>query len=179
MAEVTLYPSSNTAVSGTWSNPTNAYSNDDADVSITRGTTKNSQDDRRYGTFGADGQIPAGSTITDVKLEVEHYLATTNNICFLECAVRVSGVDGSFNSDSTEPTTRTARSYPAQARPGGGGWARADLLDAAFEVTLRARNGNSNASNTWNWDYVRVVVTYTPPGALIPPRRYRNPHIRM
>jgi hypothetical protein len=158
---ITRYPTSDTAVSGTWVTPTNVQADDGAVASITRGTTKNSEDDRRQGAYGFDSAIPTGATINSVQIEVEHRVAATDNICFLENFASISGVNGAVNSDSLEPTTLTARTYSSYARPGGGSWTRADLLDAVFTTTIRARNGNNNTSNTWEWDYIRVTVDYT------------------
>jgi hypothetical protein len=163
VSTVTRYPSADTAVSGSWTNPTGVQADGGTVASITRGTTKNSQDDRRQGNFGFDGVIPSGSTINSVQIEVEHRVANTGNVCFLENYASISGVDGAVNSDSLEPTTLTARTYSAYARPGGGSWTRADLLDGTFTTTIRARNGNNATSNTWEWDYIRVTVDYTAP----------------
>lgn len=162
MPIVTAYPTSNTAVDGTWSNPTNAYDNLGTVVSITRGTTKNSSNSRIYGTYGFDSSLPLTAIINSVTIEVSHRVATTSNICFLENQARISGTPGATNSDDTEPTTLTARSYP-YSRPGGGNWTRADLLNAVFDTVLIARNGNNATSNTWQWDYIRVVVDYSLP----------------
>jgi len=163
MATVTRYPSSNSAVSGSWTNPTNAYADDGSVVSCAHGGTNNSSSDRQFGTFGFDAQIPGGSTINSVQIEVEHRVSATSNIAFLENWASISSTAGATNSDSAEPTTLTARTYSSYARPGGGSWTRADLLDGTFTVTLRARNGNSNSAITYEWDYVRVTVDYTAP----------------
>ena len=148
MAVVTNYPTTDTAVTGTWITPTNVQAEDSAVASITRGTTKNSQDNREQGGYGFDASIPSNATIDQVDIEVSHRVATTSNVCFLENLAQISGVDGAVNSDTAEPTTLTARVYAAYARPGGGGWTRADLLNAVFTTRIRARNGNNATSNT-------------------------------
>lgn len=159
----TRYPTTDIPVTGTWSNPTNVQADDGAVAAITRGTTKNSQDNREQAGYGFDGVIPSDAVIDQVDLEVEHRVASTANVCFLENLAYVSGVAGAVNSDSLEPTVLTARVYANYARPGGGGWTRNDLLDANFKTRIRARNGNNATSNTWEWDYIRVKVTYTVP----------------
>lgn len=163
MAVVTRYPTTDTAVSGTWVNPTNVQADDGAVAAITRGTTKNSSNDREQAGYGFDAAIPSNATIDQVDIEVEHRVASTANVCFLENLAYVSGTAGAVNSDSLEPTVLTARVYAAYARPGGGGWTRNDLVDANFKTRIRARNGNNATSNTWEWDYIRVKVTYTIP----------------
>lgn len=161
MATTTNYPTTDTAVSGTWVNPTNVQADDGAVAAITRGTTKNSQDDREQAGYGFDSSIPVGATIDQVDIEVEHRVQTTSNVCFLENLAYANGVEGAVNSDSLEPIVLTARAYTSYARPGGGGWTRNDLLNANFKTRIRARNGNNATSNTWEWDYIRVKVTYT------------------
>src|SRR3990167_4952888 len=163
MTLVTRYPTTDTAVSGTWSNPTNVQADDGSVAAITRGTTKNSQDDRQQGGYGFDAAIPAGATINSVAIEVEHRVQTTGNVCFLENLASLTDFTdgGQVNSDAMEPTTLTARSYATYPRPGGGSWTRDDLLDGTFKTRIRARNGNNDTENTWEWDYIRVVVDYT------------------
>jgi len=161
MTLVTQYPTTDTAVSGTWVDPTNVQADDGAVAAITRGTTKNSQDDREQAGYDFDSVIPAGATINSVAIEVEHRVQGTGNVCFLENLAYVGGVAGAVNSDNLEPTTLTARVYAAYARPGGGSWTRDDLLDANFKTRVRGRNGNNATSNTWEWDYIRVVVDYS------------------
>jgi hypothetical protein len=158
---VTRYPTSSNPLSGTWADQANAFAANGSVVAITRGTTKNSQDDCEYAGFDFDSVIPAGATINSVAVEVRHRVQSTANLCFLENFASVGGTAGAVNSDSAEPVTLTEVQYAAYARPGGGAWTRDDLLDANFKTTLRARNGNNATSNTWEWDYIRVVVDYT------------------
>ena len=69
MAVITRYPTSYNPLSGSWVNQTNAGADDNNVVSITRGTTKNSQDNLECSGFDFDSQIPAGSTINQVDIE--------------------------------------------------------------------------------------------------------------
>jgi hypothetical protein len=161
MTTVTRFPTADTAISGTWTTPTNVQADDGSVASITRGTTKNSQDDRGQGNYGFDASIPAGAVINSVQINVEHRVQATGNICFLENFASISGTPGATNSDSTEPTTLTVVNYSSYARPGGGSWTRNDLLDGTFTTTIRARNGNNATSNTWEWDYISVTVDYS------------------
>lgn len=162
MATLTKYPTTDTAVSGGWSNPTNVQADDGAVASINI-ASKNNTFDREQAGYGFDA-IPDGSTVNSVTIEVEHRVTNTSNICFLENLAAVSGTFGAVNSDSLEPTTLTARTY-AYARPGGGSWTKADLIDGVFKTRIRARNGNNATSVNFEWDYIRVVVDYTPPGS--------------
>lgn len=173
MTTVTRYPTEERAIDGTWTGAGNAGADDAAVLAITRGTTKNSQNDRALRGFGFEKVIPWNATINSVQIEVEHRVANTGNICFLENFVRRNGVtDGAVNSDDLEPTTLTARTYSSYARPGGGSWTPGDLYGNGFELILRARNGNNATSNTWEWDYARVTVDYTEAAVA------RDPHVQ-
>jgi hypothetical protein len=157
---VTEYPGLDTAVSGTWTTPTNVQADDGATASVTI-AVKNTTVDREQGNYGFDTSIPAGATITSVQIEVEHRVTVTGGIAFLENLGRIGTTDGAVNSDSLEPTVLTARTYASYARPGGGSWTRADLLDGTFKTRIRARSGNNATSVTYHWDYIRVTVVYT------------------
>jgi hypothetical protein len=161
VATVTQYPTSDTAVSGTWTSPTNVQASDSAVASVTI-AAKNTTVDRQQGNFGFDAQIPVGSTINSVQIEVRHRVSSTSGIAFLENLAQISGTAGAVNSESGEPTTLTPATYSAYARPGGGSWTRADLLDGTFTTRIRARSGNNATSVTYEWDYLRVTVDYTP-----------------
>lgn len=163
MPVITRYPTTDTAVSGGWVNPTNVQADDNAVASIAI-STKNNTNDREQGGYGFDSIVPGNATINTVTVEVEHRVTSTSNISFLENYAIVNGVTGAVNSDNTEPTVLTARTYP-YARPGGGSWTPADLNDANFVTRIRQRNGNNASSVTFEWDYIRVTVDYTPAGS--------------
>jgi hypothetical protein len=166
MATVTEYAS---AASGTsWTTATNANADDGAYATYTIAAKNTTGNVNTLSNFGFDSSIAAGSTINSVQLEVEHKVSTNGGIAHLESAVAISGTPGTFNTDSAEPTTDTARTYATLARPGGGSWTRNDLLDGTFTVQLRARSGNSSTSVTYSWDYARVTVDYTAPQPLTP-----------
>jgi len=162
MPVVTRYPSTDTAVSGTWTSPANVQADDNA-VASTTVAAKNTTVEREQGNYGFDGVIPAGSTINSVAIEVEHRVTTTDGVANLENLARIGTTDGAVNSDTLEPTTLTARTYPNYARPGGGSWTRDDLLDGTFKTRTRARSGNNATSVTYEWDYIRVTVDYSIP----------------
>lgn len=162
MPVVTQYPTTDTAVSGGWTNPTNVQV-DDGNVASINVASKNNTFDREQGGYGFDVAIPpAVITINSVTIEVEHRVTNTSNICFLENLAIANGVSGAVNSDALEPTVLTLRSY-GYSRPGGGAWSRADLLDANFKTRIRARNGNNATSVNFEWDFIRVIVDYEQP----------------
>lgn len=139
MPIVSRYPTTDTAVSGTWSNPTAVQVEDGVAASVTIVTPLTAYD-RRQGGYGFDAVLPNDVTINSVVIEVRQRVTTAAVDSFLENAVEVAGVTGTVNSDGTEPLVLADRSYVV-ARPGGGPWTRADLLDGAFSTRLRARTG--------------------------------------
>lgn len=161
MPSITEYAS---AASGTsWTNATNANAEDATNATYTIAVKNTTGNVNILSNFGFDSSLPADAIITSVTLEVSHFVSSTGGIAHLESALALNGTPGTFNTDSTEPTTATAVVYSNHARPGGGTWTRADLLDAVFTVQLRARSGNSATSVVYSWDYARVVVVYTQP----------------
>lgn len=161
MAQVTEYAS---AASGAgWTTPTNANADDAAYATYTIAAKNTTGVENLLENFGFDAVIPVGAAISQVALEVQHKVSTNAGIAHLESAVAVGGTTGTFNTDSTKPTTDTAVAYTSVARPGGGAWTRDDLLDGTFTVRLRARSGNNATSVVYSWDYARVVVTYSMP----------------
>jgi hypothetical protein len=155
-----------TAASGTsWTNPSNANADDGAYATYTIAAKNTTGNVNTLSNFGFDASIPSGSTINSVSLEVQHKVSTNGGIANLESALAISGTPGTYNTDSAEPTTDTILTYSAMARPGGGSWTRADLLDGVFTVLLRARSGNSATSVVYSWDYAKVTVDYTAPAA--------------
>ncbi len=189
MPIVSRYPTTDTAVSGTWSNPT-AVQVADGTVAHTTLTGVLLSAERRQGGYGFDSVIPAGAIINSVGLEVRHRVSTTEGSAFLDAMVAVSGTSGAASVDSSEPTVLTTQNYTALSRPGGGSWTRSDLLNSAFTTVLRARTGagtldfrstesddtriteesdfrvtEESVTNvtavTFEWDYVFVFVDYT------------------
>ena len=72
MSVATAYPTTDTPVSGTWADPTNVQADDGAVAAITRGTVKNSQDDREQAGYDFDSAIPVGATINSVAIGQTH-----------------------------------------------------------------------------------------------------------
>jgi len=174
MAVVTRYPSTDIAVSGTWTEPTNVQADDNA-TALTTIAAKNTTNERQQGNYGFDSAIPTGSTINSVAIEVEHDVSTASGIAFLENLAYVSSTAGAVNSNGNEPTTLLEESFTNYARPGGGSWTRADLLNGTFVTGIRARSGNSATSVTYEWDYIRVAVDYTEPDTTPPTVSTFNP----
>lgn len=157
MPTVTRYPTSDTAVSGTWSNPTNVQADDGAVASATP-AIKNTTWERAQGGYGFDAQIPSNAVIDNVFLEVE-WRTVSPGISFLGVTAVVLGTPDAYQENSSEPTVLTEEIYDVTASRS---WTRANLLDANFGTRLEARTGN-NTGGTYEYDYVRVRVVYTVP----------------
>lgn len=171
MATVTEYAAS--ASGSGWTSASNALTDDGTYALYNIAAKTTTGNVNTLSSFGFDSSIPVGAGINTVTLEVEWKVSTTSGIANLEATVAVSGTPGTYQTDSAEPTTDTARSY-VMSRPGGGSWTRADLLDAVFTVLLRARSGNSATSVDYTFDYARVTVDYTVPGPRKQLRHYIN-----
>lgn len=153
-----------TASATGWTTPANANADDGAYATYLIGISpiETVGDVNTLSNFGFDGDIPAGAPINSVTLEVEHKVSTAAGLAQLQSALAISGVAGTYNADATEPLTDTIVVYSSMARPGGGSWTRADLLDGVFTVLLRAYDGvGGTAAVTYSWDYAKVSVDYT------------------
>jgi hypothetical protein len=160
MPTVTRFPTSNSAVSGTWTGVTNAYA---ANGSVASNTisSKNTTNDHSYGGFGFHSVIPAGATINSVTVNVRHRNTTTAGIAFLENLLLIGATQGQVNTNDTEPTSLTIENFANYPRPGGGSWTRDDLSDANLTARIRNRSGNSATSFSSEWDYISITVDYS------------------
>lgn len=160
MPAITRYPTTDIAVSGTWTTPTNVQVDDGATASVTL-AAKNASADREQGNYGFDSVIPVGAEIDSIQIEVEHRVTTTGGVAHLENLAYIGATAGAVNNNSSEPTVLTAETFLNYARPGGGSWTRTDLLNGTFKTRIRARSGNNATSVAYHWDYIRVTVNYT------------------
>lgn len=157
MAVVTNFPTANSAYSGAGlTNPNNAHADDG--VYATCAPVKNGALGQKYGNFGFDASIPAGSTITKVQIIYEYKVSTGASIATARTKAIIGAVDEENHDHTTEPTTDTIVTVDITADRT---WSRNDLLDGTFEAVLEGRRGNSNTAVTFSFDYVKVEVTYT------------------
>lgn len=85
-------------------------------------------------------------------------VSTTSSIATLGSQLYVNGsAKGTELVNTGEPTSDTTQSYAAS------GLSRADLLNGALTVRVRATRGNSNTAFTASLDAVSVQVDYTTP----------------
>ena len=99
---------------------------------------------------------PAAAMISGVTVTVEWKVSTASSIATLGAQATVNGTAvGTELVNSAEPTADTSQSF---AIPG---LTRAQLLNGAFGVRVRATRGNSNTAVTASLDSVSVKVDYT------------------
>lgn len=156
MAVSTRFPTTNAVYSGTGlTSPNNAHADDGSNSTAAPG--KNLSDGTRYGTFGFDGDIAAGASITQVRVLYGYFVSVNTSIATARTLARISSTDEEVHDDATEPLAETQIAVDITSDRT---WTRADLLDGTFEVVLEARRGNSSTAVTFNFDYVKVEVTY-------------------
>jgi hypothetical protein len=162
-ATLARFPSSNAAVSGTWTNPGNVSADDGAYA--TTNVARNSSAARDFGSFGFDS-IPVGATITSATLEIQFRVGNNAGTGAVSAQARVSGADsGTAASSSAQPTTDTTISSSNL-----GISSRSQLLDGTFAVRFTTSRGGTgtNGSVTTYVDFVRVTVVYTVPDTTPP-----------
>ena len=141
-----------------WTTSQNAFSSNN--TYATASPNKSKTTSMRVGTFGFNGTIPANATITAVTVTVEWKVSVANSIATLGSQVYVNNTArGSEFIEPSTPLTDTTRTYTVS------GLTRADLLDAVFQVQVRATRGNTNTAFTASLDVVSVQVDYTTPPA--------------
>jgi YD repeat-containing protein len=98
--------------------------------------------------------------LTAVTVSVEWKVDTTASIATLGSQAYVGGTArGTELVNAAQPTADSTQTYTVS------GLTRADLLNGAFEVQVRASRGNSNTAFTASLDAVSVQVDYTVPGS--------------
>lgn len=166
MATVSKFADAHTAITGGYTDPSNAFADDGAYATAAPG--KNSEISAYFGfpAFSA-ADIPDGSTINSVLVELEFLVSTTASVAeqFLQLFVTTTA-QGTEQADTTEPTTETILSHEVTS-----GITLTDLRTAdVVRGRSRSRRGNSNTAVTFSVDFVRLTVDYTPPasGPLLP-----------
>ena len=167
--DVTAYPHSETVVtaSGGWTSLSNVEADDDAEANNMTSGTGTAEGTADLTALNLDELIFTDAIINAVYLEEKVHSAPSNQgrIGALNIAPVVNGVLGAYNGPPyTIPTGATAYVYDVT----GGGWTRADLLDAAFKLRIqcvRAAGGSSEAQGYWDYARARVTWTYTRPAS--------------
>lgn len=140
-----------------WTSSANGYTSNNSYA--TTSPPKNQTRSVDYGTFGFDSVIPANAMITNVTVSVEWKVSVNTSIATLGAQARVNGSPvGTELVNTASPTSDTTQTFTVP------GLTRAQLLDGAFTVRVRATRGNSNTAFTASLDAVSVAVDYSVPG---------------
>lgn len=147
-------PSTNASVSGTVTNPQNAYSENSVDATVAKGASW------QYGTFGISA-IPAGSVIDGITVQARARDLGANDL----------QVSLSKNGGSTWTTERElsnfSQNYSVRTTGDattlwGTTWAISDFTNANFAVKVR-NNSTSGGTRNVGLDVLQVKVHYTEP----------------
>ena len=107
MSTITKYANVHTAITGGYTDPSNAYSDDGSYATAAPG--KNSERSAYFG-FPAftTSDIPDGATINSVKVDLEFKVSTTSSVAtqYLQIFIGTTGI-GSEQVNSGEPMTDT------------------------------------------------------------------------
>lgn len=156
MATLTKYANAHTTILTGYTNPSNAYTDDTAYATAT--PAKNNEVSAYWG-FPAftTGDIPDGSTINSVKVTILFKCSVNNSVAtqYLQAFVTTTA-QGSEQSNSSMPTSDTALEHTVTTIT------LANLRTAdVVRARTRSARGNSNTSETFSIQYVRVTVDYT------------------
>lgn len=152
----------NRAISGgiySWSNPTNAYSINSNDASITLGAGDTSLG-LAVTAFGLSADIPSGATIDGFEVEFTKS-GNTFAACDVVRLILADDSDGTDNKNASVDLTKSVTDVAGGASDlWGDTWSRADVIDVDFGAFMGASAAGSLA--VINVDAIRIKVYYTP-----------------
>ena len=161
-----LFPTTDTAVSGTWVTPANVQADDTINLATTA-PAQNATASRDAGGFGfSTAVLPVGSDISKVEFKSAYLLDTALSIATLRFNANVAGTILADHDDGGEPLSRTVTTFDITADRA---WSAADFRDGTFFVRLNGLRGNSIVAVIFSFDYVAVQVTFTAPVANLNP----------
>lgn len=147
------------AVAGNgWTNASRATADDGSYATCGPSKNQTTTGDWDWDAF-TDSEIPVGSTIDSVTLEVQWKVSTTSSVATFHYRV---GNNGSFDTDQTdtsEPTGDKTSSVAYAAAP-----SETDVKTAGRLVArIAGQRGNSNTAVTFSLDYAKLTVAFTAP----------------
>lgn len=148
------FPTTDVAVSGTWTTPSAVGADDNSDATAAPG--KNVTAARDCGGFGLG--VPAGATITKVEIRARYWASVNTSIATFRFNAKVSSTVLASHDDAAEPTSEIATTFDVTADRA---WTAADFADGTFFVRFQAVQGNSGTAVTFHFDSIEVQVTYT------------------
>lgn len=158
---VSKFANANAVVTTGWTSPTNAYADDGVYATAAPGKNLSVTSDFGFPAF-TTSDIPAGSTINSVTIEIQHKESTTASIATIGVQVNNNGtLLGTEQTDTTEPAADTLLTHQVTS-----GISLTDLQTANLvKGRVRAARGNTNTAYTASLDYVKITVNYTPPSS--------------
>jgi hypothetical protein len=158
VATISKFANAHTIITTGYTNPTNAF--DDDGTNATASPAKNTDVSAYFG-FPAftTGDIPDGSTINSVTVEVEFFVDITTSVAeqYVQAFVTTTG-QGAEQSNTAEPTSPTVLSHTVTTIT------LSDLRTAdVARCRSRSRRGNSSTAVQFSLDYARITVDYTAP----------------
>ena len=158
-----------------WVNPTNVSADDGTEASITAATFDSPDISQLLvcSNFGFSADIPAGSTINAITVEIERRdggigAASDNRVQLAKGTGFANLVGSNFALGTDWPTTASVATYSGGLW--GTTWDRTDVVSSGFAVMLSVQ---ADAANTDIFvDFVRVSIDYTP--AATPGRVWRR-----
>lgn len=153
----TYYPSSySLGTNGSnFINPGNIYSDNGVYCTVTQ-TAKNTTSQIYLEGFNIN-DIPIGSTINSVTINVDRKMSTTASVQSVALqAYKSTTAMGTKATSTAEPSTDTVFSSTTT-----GTWTVADFTN--FRLLLENIRGNSTTACTISYDYVSVTIDYTAP----------------
>lgn len=156
-----LLATAQSVIAGAWISPASILVKNDSVAYFTT-TTKNDTRTIEAKTFDFNSAIPSIATITQVDFSIRENSSTggKNN-----ATLYVSGVAGT--SHDVNNTSLTTTDFGNEARPGGGGWTRNDLLNGTFTIRLTGIQPNNTTSRTYSFAWVTATAYYTTPPSVL------------
>lgn len=150
MPTVTVYPTSHTIVSGTWSNPTNLYADDGsyATISPVRNT------DQIILAHFPVADLPVGAVITSVTHQIKWKSSRTDVTATTQLLYDSTARGGAKVDTATTTTDRISESADT------GAWTASDLNSGLVALRINAQR-SSVLSSTISVDYACIIVAYT------------------
>lgn len=159
--------SASAAPAGTWTNSGNVYSNNDSYATASANGAVH-----QWGTFGFDGTVPSGASITAIRVRLDDLFLTGSGTSS-NCQVRVelswnAGTSWSSAQLTTALNTTASADYivgPATSTTAWGAhaWTRTDILNANFRVRLTWIDTTASCASTRDvsLDHLQADVYYS------------------
>jgi len=150
-----------------WSNPGNAQTSNDSYATTSIASSSNRTHYLRASGFGFN--IPTGSTINGIQLQIERHQSCTGTGCTSTTTDNTvslikSGVIGTTNKATTTAwsLTDSIATYGGSTDLWGTTWAVADINSTSTGAVLSVGRTSGRARTVYV-DYISMTVYYTPP----------------